>query len=78
MYQRWPKSLQQLLFPSWQLHALARNLYTLTLVLDPADDMSPRALGVLKVSLTEQAHAPVTTLNTHTPTSTACLHMPCL
>ena len=32
---KWPKQLQQLTFPSWQLHAIARNLYTLVLVVDP-------------------------------------------
>ena len=47
-YQRWPKSLQQLMYPSWQLHAIARNLYTMTLVLDLEDAASARALATMR------------------------------
>jgi hypothetical protein len=32
---RWPKKLKTLLMPSWQLQALARNLYTVVAVVDP-------------------------------------------
>lgn len=28
MYKRWPKTLQQLLYPSWSLNTIAKNLYT--------------------------------------------------
>ncbi|KAJ8601472.1 hypothetical protein CTAYLR_005695 [Chrysophaeum taylorii] len=34
MYRRWPRSVQQLLYPSWQLHAISKNLYTALVVLD--------------------------------------------
>ena len=34
-YKRWPRSLRQLMYPSWNLHTLARNLYTMVLVVDP-------------------------------------------
>ena len=27
-YKRWPKTVKQLLYPSWSLHTIARNLYT--------------------------------------------------
>ena len=47
-YQRWPSTLRQLLYPSWQLQALSRNLYTLTLVLDLADASSLRALATMR------------------------------
>jgi len=32
-YQQWPKSLHQLLYPSWQLHTISLNLYSLTLII---------------------------------------------
>lgn len=47
-YKRWPSSLRQLLFPSWQLQTIARNLYTLTLVLDLEDPDSWEALATLR------------------------------
>lgn len=31
----WPKTLKTLLYPSWSLHTIARNLYTLVIVADP-------------------------------------------
>jgi hypothetical protein len=34
-YKRWPKSMRQMLMPSWSLHSIARNLYTLIFVIDP-------------------------------------------
>ena len=34
-YKRWPKTVRQLLMPSWSLHAIAKNLYTAVLVIDP-------------------------------------------
>lgn len=30
-YQRYPRTLETLLYPSWQLHPIAKNLYTFTL-----------------------------------------------
>jgi UDP-glucose:glycoprotein glucosyltransferase len=47
-YQRWPKSLRQLLYPSWQLQALSRNLYSLTLVIDPSEPEALQALHVVQ------------------------------
>ena len=35
VYKRWPKSLRQMMMPSWSLHSIARNLYTLIFVVDP-------------------------------------------
>jgi hypothetical protein len=35
VYKRWPKKLKTLLMPSWQLTAVARNLYTVVTVVDP-------------------------------------------
>jgi hypothetical protein len=35
MYKRWGSSLQSLLYPSWNLATVARNLYTLVVVVDP-------------------------------------------
>jgi len=35
MYQKWGKSVQALLYPSWQLPKIARNLYTVVIVSDP-------------------------------------------
>ena len=34
-YKRWPKTVRQLLYPSWSLHTIAKNLYTIILVVDP-------------------------------------------
>ena len=47
-YKRWPRSLRQLLYPSWQLHALSRNLYTLTLVVDLTEPAALRAISAMK------------------------------
>ena len=33
-YKAWPSSLKQLLYPSWSLHTIAKNLYTLISVVD--------------------------------------------
>lgn len=33
-YKSWPKQLQTLLYPSWNLHALSRNLYTIVAIVD--------------------------------------------
>lgn len=33
-YKPWPRSLKQLLYPSWSLHTIARNMYTLIIVID--------------------------------------------
>lgn len=38
MYKRWPKSVRQLLYPSWSLHAIAKNLYTVIMVVDPLSE----------------------------------------
>ena len=35
MYKRWPKTVRQLLYPSWSLHAIAKNLYTAITIVDP-------------------------------------------
>lgn len=35
MYTRWPQSVQQLLYPSWSLHYIGKNLYTLVASIDP-------------------------------------------
>lgn len=37
-YKKWPKQLRQLMYPSWQLHSLSRNLYTLMMVIDPTTE----------------------------------------
>ena len=34
-YKRWPKTVRQLLYPSWSLHTIAKNLYTAVIVVDP-------------------------------------------
>ena len=36
MYARWPRALNQLTYPTWSLHTVQRNLYTLLAVVDPA------------------------------------------
>ena len=46
-YQRWPGTLRQLLFPSWQLQVVARNLYSLTLVVDVEGPGAEAALTAL-------------------------------
>jgi UDP-glucose:glycoprotein glucosyltransferase len=33
-YKQWPRSLKQLLYPSWSLHTIARNMYTLIMIID--------------------------------------------
>jgi hypothetical protein len=38
MYARWPKKLRQLLYPSWNLQTIARNLYTIIAVVDPGSE----------------------------------------
>jgi hypothetical protein len=35
MYKRWPRTLRQLLYPSWSLHSISRNLYTVIANVDP-------------------------------------------
>ena len=35
MYTRWPRALKQLSYPTWSLHSIQRNLYTLLAVVDP-------------------------------------------
>ena len=35
MYRSWPKSLDTLLYPSWSLSTVRRNLYTIIAVIDP-------------------------------------------
>lgn len=47
-YQRWPRSLRQLLMPSWQLIAVARNLYTMTLIVDLTEPAAVKALLTLR------------------------------
>jgi hypothetical protein len=44
LYKRFPKSVKTLLQPSWSLHALQKNLYTLIGVVDPA---SPSGASLL-------------------------------
>lgn len=34
-YKKWPKSLKQLSKPSWSLHTIARNLYTIVMIYSP-------------------------------------------
>ena len=34
IYKRWPKSLKQLTMPTWSLHTVARNIYTVIVVVD--------------------------------------------
>jgi len=47
-YKRWPRSLRQLAFPSWSLHSLSRNLYTLILVVDPTTAAGVQALQTIQ------------------------------
>jgi UDP-glucose:glycoprotein glucosyltransferase len=47
-YKRWPRSLRQLAFPSWSLHSLSRNLYTLIVVLDPTTPAGVEALEAIQ------------------------------
>ena len=35
IYKRWPRRLDQLLMPSWSLHTIARNLYTVVCIINP-------------------------------------------
>lgn len=44
-YRQWPRSLYTLLQPSWQLHALRRNVYNVIMVLDPAVPKHREMLG---------------------------------
>jgi hypothetical protein len=46
-YRRLGRSLRPLLFPSWQFQGVARNVYTLTLLLDPTHGPSLPSLAVL-------------------------------
>ena len=47
-YKKWPRSLRQLLYPSWSLHTLSRNLYTFVLVVDPTSDAGLEALRAVE------------------------------
>ena len=44
-YKKWPKSMRQLLFPTWSLHTIGRNLYTAIIVLDPTTDAGLEAIN---------------------------------
>jgi hypothetical protein len=48
-----------LLFPSWQLQAIRRNLYTFTLVLDPLQPGATSALAMMQDML--EKHFPLRT-----------------
>jgi UDP-glucose:glycoprotein glucosyltransferase len=50
-YKEWPPSVQQLLYPSWQLTAVAKNLYTALLVLDASTDEALNAVYVAHAML---------------------------
>ena len=50
-YKEWPPSVQQLLYPSWQLTAVAKNLYTALLVLDASTDEALNAIYVAHAML---------------------------
>jgi len=51
-YKKWPKALRQLLFPSWSLHTLSRNLYTCVLVVDPTTSEGLEALTTVEALFT--------------------------
>jgi len=51
-YKKWPKALRQLLFPSWSLHTLSRNLYTCVLVVDPTTPEGLEALTTVEALFT--------------------------
>uniref|UniRef100_A0A7S3JTS0 UDP-glucose:glycoprotein glucosyltransferase n=1 Tax=Aureoumbra lagunensis TaxID=44058 RepID=A0A7S3JTS0_9STRA len=50
-YTHWPRSLRNLLQPSWRLHAIARNLYTVILVVDIGNDICLEALETMQLML---------------------------
>ena len=50
-YKEWPPSVQQLLYPSWQLTTVAKNLYTALLVLDGSFDEALNAVYVAHAML---------------------------
>ena len=50
-YKEWPPSVQQLLYPSWQLTTVAKNLYTALLVLDASTDEALNAIYVAHAML---------------------------
>ena len=50
-YKDWPPSVQQLLYPSWQLTTVAKNLYTALLVLDASTDEALNAIYVAHAML---------------------------
>jgi Thioredoxin-like domain len=54
MYSRWPRTLRQLLFPSWSLHTIARNLYTVVVVADPATYEGAALLMQMQMLLQQQ------------------------
>lgn len=51
LYKRWPATVQQLLYPSWQLHAIAKNIYTCLLILDLASMEAMEAINVVGLML---------------------------
>ena len=50
-YKDWPPSVQQLLYPSWQLTTVSKNLYTALLVLDASTDEALNAVYVAHAML---------------------------
>ena len=50
-YKDWPPSVQQLLYPSWQLTTIGKNLYTALLVLDASTDEALNAVYVAHAML---------------------------
>lgn len=57
MYKSMPKSLKALMYPSWTLHSIARNMYTLIAFVDPLS--VPGATLLLQLQMLLQQQYPV-------------------
>ena len=49
IYKQWPKTLTTLLYPSWNLHTIARNLYTLIVNVDALSEDGLSLLSQVKM-----------------------------
>ena len=51
MYKRWPRTVEQLLYPSWQLTSVAKNLYTAVFFLDASTDDALQAIHIASLMM---------------------------
>lgn len=57
IYKRWPKDLNRLLYPSWSLTTLARNLYTCIALVNPLT--APGSNTLLQIQMLHQQQYPI-------------------